>query len=254
MAKSFFSANAQLLISIWQRDCDNTDYESINAFESALAHYVLAIPTEDAKLLVKPLAEVVSSDSDKVGGFLWTLVAEADSKHKGEAFWALWEIFCDATLSLKELGDSRLSSRHASLLEALFLCGRGTESIKDWHLIQGHEMQITQLYVKLPASITATCNYLVFLKQFGAVELPRAYIPLANKIAEQPVLLNRANSFLLEELLSQGVFGTPALLKRDPEVRAAVNNILDALINAGSAAAYVMRDDFATPPRELVSC
>jgi len=249
-AKSFFSTNAQLLVSMWQRECENTDFESINALETALARYILSIPTNDAKLLARSLAEVITTESDKVGGFLWTLAVEADSSHKDASFWVIWEIFSEATLSLTDLDDSGLRVRHGILLEALFLIGRGTESIKDWHLVQGHEQQITELYAMLPASTTATCNYLVFLKQFGAVEIPRAYIPLANKITEKPVLLNRTNSFLLEELLSPGVFGTPAFLKRDPDVRTAVNTILDALINAGSAAAYVMRDDFATPLRQ----
>jgi len=48
-------------------------------------------------------------------------------------------------------------------------------------------------------------------------------------------------------MLTPMVFGMPQELKSDPEVRAAVITILDALVDAGSAAAYLMRDDFATP-------
>ena len=248
-AQSFFSANAQLLISKWQRECENKDFESINAFESALARYALSIPTEDAKLLLKPLAEVVTNNSDKVGGFIWTLVVEADSSHQDASFWAVWELFCEATLSLPDLDDRRLRYQHGALLEAMFLIGRGTDSIKDWHLVQGHEQQISQFFTKLPASTTATCNYLLFLKQFGAGQLPGAYIPLSQKITDQPGILDRTNSFLLEQLLSPGVFATPFLLKSDPDVRIAVIEILDALVNSGSSAAYVMRDDFVTPLR-----
>jgi hypothetical protein len=59
--------------------------------------------------------------------------------------------------------------------------------------------------------------------------------------------LNANNVFLLEQMLTPMVFGMPQELKSDPEVRAAVITILDALVDAGSAAAYLMRDDFATP-------
>jgi hypothetical protein len=43
------------------------------------------------------------------------------------------------------------------------------------------------------------------------------------------------------------VYGTPLALKADPKLRDAVMAVLDHMVEAGSSAAYRMRDDFITP-------
>jgi hypothetical protein len=53
--------------------------------------------------------------------------------------------------------------------------------------------------------------------------------------------------FYLESLLQRHVYGEPARLKSDQSVRTAVLQVLDQLVEAGSSAAYRMRDDFVTP-------
>ena len=61
-------------------------------------------------------------------------------------------------------------------------------------------------------------------------------------------LLSDGNTmFCLESLLRRYVYGQPLLLRTDPNLRQAVLVILDHLVNAGSSAAYRMRDDFVTP-------
>jgi hypothetical protein len=57
----------------------------------------------------------------------------------------------------------------------------------------------------------------------------------------------RRTNFYLESLLSRWVYGKPLKLKENPTVRSAVLYILDGLVEAGSSAAFRMRDDFVTP-------
>jgi hypothetical protein len=53
--------------------------------------------------------------------------------------------------------------------------------------------------------------------------------------------------FMLDVLLQRYVYGRPLELKRDAPIRNAVLLILDSLVEAGSSAAFRMRDDFVTP-------
>ena len=53
--------------------------------------------------------------------------------------------------------------------------------------------------------------------------------------------------FCLESLLHRFIYSEPLRLKTNVKVRSAVLTILDTLVDAGSSAAYRMRDDFVTP-------
>ena len=53
--------------------------------------------------------------------------------------------------------------------------------------------------------------------------------------------------YSLAHVLQRYVYGRPAMLKADPTLRDDTLLILDRLVDAGSPAAYRMRDDFATP-------
>ena len=53
--------------------------------------------------------------------------------------------------------------------------------------------------------------------------------------------------FMLDVLLQRYVYGRPLELKRDASIRDAVLFVLDCLVEAGSSAAFRMRDDFVTP-------
>ena len=73
---------------------------------------------------------------------------------------------------------------------------------------------------------------------------------VANRIetGDPNELLGDGNTvFCLESLLGRYVYGQPLLLRTEPNLRQAILAILDNLVDAGSSAAYRMRDDFVTP-------
>lgn len=61
------------------------------------------------------------------------------------------------------------------------------------------------------------------------------------------MLANGNTVFLLEVLLQRHVYGRPLELKRNGGIRDSVFFLLDTLVEAGSSAAFRMRDDFVTP-------
>jgi hypothetical protein len=80
--------------------------------------------------------------------------------------------------------------------------------------------------------------------------LPDGFVGLSQKLSEAPVqvLLKSSNTiYMLEVVLQQYVYGHPLDLKRSAGLREAVLKLLDILVEAGSSAAFQMRDDFVTP-------
>jgi hypothetical protein len=93
-------------------------------------------------------------------------------------------------------------------------------------------------------------DYLRFLYHVGERSLPDAFLRIAKRIVgnSSTRLLGGKNTvFILESLLRQYVYGRPLELKRNSELSDAILQLLDALVDAGSSAAFQMRDDFVTP-------
>lgn len=94
------------------------------------------------------------------------------------------------------------------------------------------------------------CRYLAFLYHVGEQSLPEAFVRLHGKLrgGNAPELLGEGDSaFVLESLLLRYVYAKPFELKRRPDMRAAIPFLLDALVEAGSSAAFRIRYDFVTP-------
>jgi hypothetical protein len=93
-------------------------------------------------------------------------------------------------------------------------------------------------------------SYLRFLYHVGERSLPEAFVRVANSLRAgdaQTILADSNTGFMLVVLLQPRVYGKPLELKREPAIRNAVLYLLDALVEAGSPAAFRMRDDFVTP-------
>jgi hypothetical protein len=120
----------------------------------------------------------------------------------------------------------------------------------NWPPLTGHESLVEEFAKRLPPGaqmFRAYCNYLYYV---GAPTLPGALTLVADILSRgtaQVILRNDDTMFCLEAILSQYVYGEPMRLKASPPLRHAVLQILDDLVEAGSSAAYRLRDDFVTP-------
>jgi hypothetical protein len=93
-------------------------------------------------------------------------------------------------------------------------------------------------------------SYTRFLYEIGEHSLPGAIVRIAAALRKgnaQKMLARSNTVFMLDVRLQRYVYGRPLELKREPPLREAVLFILDCLVEAGSSAAFRMRDDFVTP-------
>ena len=93
----------------------------------------------------------------------------------------------------------------------------------------------------------AYCRYIFYL---GAEAMPEALILVADILSRgqtRQMLTNDVTLFYIETLVSPYVYGEPMRLKANPALRDAVLKLLDELVEAGSSAAFRLRDDFVTP-------
>jgi len=115
--------------------------------------------------------------------------------------------------------------------------------VRHWRRLDGQSSRVDALIAKLPSAAPVFQAYCRFLYKIG-----ERIIAERLEAGNSSELLADDNSvFYLESLLRRSVYGEPHRLKSDPDVRSAVLDILDQLVEAGASAAYRMRDDFVTP-------
>ena len=199
----------------------------------------------------EPFLAAVATHPRKVKDFVWDLVAEADRSSEEGAFWVVWQAFADAICAAPWI--ERLDSRRSpgkDLIGAIFLGGYWNENVRHWRKLEGHGHRVDQLAKRFRGSAAVLSAYCRFLYDIGETSLPKAFVILSDSLdaGDPTAMLADGNTvFLLESLVRRNVYREPHRLKSDSAVRKALLALLDHLVEAGSSAAYRMRDDFVTP-------
>lgn len=250
----------QIAISIvedWDQDLKDRnshgqrDYEFMDDFFQQLARFVLRLKEGEALHVSEPFLSAVSRHPREVNDFIRTLVARADSSSGEDPFWVLWQAFANKILEAPWI--EQIDSRYGlgkELVEAIFLRNYWKKDIRHWHRLEGQGHRVDELFSQLRGSAVGFYAYCRFLSDIGEISLPKAFVILLDSLmAGDPTLMlaDRNTVFLLESLLQRYVYAEPYRLKSEPDVRSAVLTLLDLLVEAGSSAAFRMRDDFVTP-------
>ncbi len=220
-----------------------------------LAHFALTRPPAVARAVCAPLVAQVECAPREVADFVHELVRGADAADAagGDAFWALWQDFADATVAAPWASRLRRDDPYEQpLLDRLFLTAHWGDGVTHWRRLDGYADRVHALASRLPAVVACVEAYTRFLFTVGRRELPdafRAVDALVQRADGGRVAAHRNTAYMLESLLAQFVYAEPLGLKSRPPLRDAVLRLLDALVAAGSSAAYRMRDDFVTPLR-----
>jgi len=233
-----------------QRQSRGDDTES--ALLDLLEEFVVRVESESLSAeVLQPLLDAVERHADELRWFVHGLIVREDREQATPRFWFLWKLFADRLRSAPWMTriDDRYS-RGISFLAEVFLAVGWNKNARHWRSLTGHVEQLHQLFEALPVSKAVLQQYLRFLYHVGEESLPLAYIRIATKMrAGNPreLLDDSEIVFLFESILQRQVYSKPVELKRREDLRTAVLYLLDQLVDAGSSAAFRMRDDFVTP-------
>ena len=256
LGRDFFVRAAQALVASWMTHHEERnsgrDFIRENVVMTRLAAVALALPPDAAVSCCRPFLDAVEDHPKEVATFVDLLIAQEErSSSDKSSFWHVWQAFADRVLDTRWVSSIGSDySAGADLVDKLLFRVGWKVGIRRWHRLDGHEHKIDGFTTHLPVAAPVLAAYASYLYMIGEGALPRAFIVVANRIeaGDPKELLSNGNTmFCLESLLRRYVYGQPLLLRTEPNLRKAVIVILDHLVDAGSSAAYRMRDDFVTP-------
>jgi hypothetical protein len=227
------------------------DYEFESKSFERVGRFVLKLRSPEALTLCEPMLTAVGEHPHKVAAFIEFLVVAEDSSEGETPFWEIWQAFADRFCDASWAG--KLDSPHATgseLLSKIFLGLPWKEGVHHWRRLEGQASRMDALVKRLPASAIVLHAYCQFLYDIGEQSLPNGFVVVAEQFGAgnmSEMLAAGSTLFYLESLLRKYVYGEPLRLKKNPRVRSAALRILDGLVEAGSSAAFRMRDDFVTP-------
>ena len=252
--KDLFTAAGQYIVDAGTADHEDPNAERDFEFEQfvigILANIVLFLPPREAMHYCKPFLDAVERHPDEVAHFIETLILEEEKFSNTVCFWDVWQAFANRVISAS--WSSRISSSHSTGMEIVdrILLGHNMMTKRSWSSIVDNECRLDKFTASLPAVSPILTSFVHYLHSAKKSSLPDAFIVIADFLRRgNPTdILGSGNIiFYLESLLQPYVYRKPILLKTEPTLRKAVLAILNDLVDAGSSAAYKMRDDFVTP-------
>ena len=246
----------QEVVASWEAEHRDRNNERDFTFEYAvmtrLVRVALALPLDAAVHFCRPFLDALEEHPKDVSTFVELLISQEDlSSSDKSSFWDIWRIFANRVVEarwLPSIGSDY--SRGMDLVDKMLFQMHWNEGIRRWHRLDGHEHKVDDFTIRLPAAAPVLLAYCHYLYKIGERALPSAFVVVANRIGAgdpKEVLSDGNTTYYLESLLRRYVYGQPLRLRSDPNLRKAVLTILDQLVDAGSSAAYRMRDDFVTP-------
>ena len=256
LSRDFFVRAAQAVVTAWavKRQSWNggRDFNFESDVMDRLASVALILPSDVALLRCGPFLDAVEEHPEEVAAFVESLIMREDILSSlMTCFWDIWQAFADRITDTPWLPwiDSE-DSYGMELVSKTLLGIPWEEGIRRWHRLDGHEHEIDEFVTNLPAVSPIVAAYARYLYEVGEGSLPDAFIVVAGRLlaGDSAELLSDGNTvFYLESLLRRYVYGQPLRLKSNPTLQEAVLRVLNHLVDAGSSAAYRMRDDFVTP-------
>ncbi len=256
ITKDIVTETGQAVVRAWSATHEDHDTavgsQSVLSAVDKLTSIVLTMTPDAALHCCKPFLNAVDEHPDEVDDFIGMLIIHEYRQNSDETcFWTLWQAFADRIIDAQ--WSCRISSSRSvgkKLIDKMLFGTHWKNGLRDWHSLADHRHQINAFMTSLPAVSPVLMGFAHYIYHLGGRTLPDDFIVVADRLqAGDPAELfsKRSTILYLEPLLQQYVYGQPAVLKTDPNLRTATLTILDRLVDAGSSGAYRMRDDFVTP-------
>jgi hypothetical protein len=256
LAIAAFTRAARTLVRWWTANDDDhrsssRNFDAESGVSERLQEFLLRTSPEAARDILAPILAVIDRHSRELQTIMQGLTGIQDSNPNTAQYWFLWRLFADAVKGAKWI--ARLDDRHPQgneLLSAVFLTQYWKDDVRHWRFLEGYAHLVHAFFEGLPPASIVLDDYTRFLFHIGERSLPGAFVTIADALRRgdaQKMLQEWNTGFMLEAMLRRYVYGRPLALKHDARIRDAVLFMLDYLVETGSSAAFLMRDDFVTP-------
>lgn len=253
VTKQFIAKIGQAVVDTWTKEHDvlwSPDQEFGNKTTGGLAEIILFLPCTMLDYC-QPLLDAVDARPDRVASFIESLVIHMDGPSAGRPFWDVWQTFADRIIKAPWTPDTVSGdSKGAKLIRSMVFDMRWLKDSRRWAYMAGHEEHVCEFVCRLPSTphVLASFAHYLYVSEAGSNPAPLKAVAGHLRAGDPAELLGNEDTVsFLAYALQRYVYGRPAMLKTDPTLREDTLLILDLLVDAGSSAAYRMRDDFATP-------
>ena len=257
IAIAAFTRASGALADWWACDDDRRsggrrNFHTESDVSERIQEFLLRTTPEAAQRVLAPLLATVDRHSRELKSVMQGLTGLQDVVPNTPRYWFLWGLIADAVKGAKWIArlDTDTHPNGTDLLSAVFLTLYWKDDVRHWPSLDGYAHLVHAFFEALPTTSIVLDDYVRFLYHIGERSLPDAFARVGDALrrGNTPKMLVKSNTvFMLEVLLQRYVYGRPLELKRDNRIRDAVLFILDGLVEAGSSAAFRMRDDFVTP-------
>ncbi len=257
IAIAAFGRASRTLAGWWTSDDERRggsrrNFHTESDVSQCIQRFLMRTSPEAAQRVLAPLLTTVDRHPSELKSVMQGLTGLQDADPNTPQYWFLWRLIADVVKSADWI-DRLDTDRHPDgidLLSAIFLTLYWKDDVRHWRFLDGYAHLVHALFDALPATSVVLDDYARFLFHIGERSLPGAFVRVGGALQRGNTrkMLAKSNTvFMLEVLLQRYVYGQPLELKRDKRIRDAVLFILDCLVEAGSSAAFRMRDDFVTP-------
>ncbi len=257
IAIAAFTRASGALAAWWTSDDDrrgggHRNFHTESEVSERIQEFLLRTSREAAQRVLAPLLAAVDRHSRELKSVMQGLTGLQDADPNTPQYWFLWRLIADAVKRAEWIAwlDTERHPYGTDLLSGAFLTLHWKDDVRHWRFLDGYAHLVHALFEALPPTSIVLDDYARFLYHIGERSLPDAFVLVGDALrrGNTQKMLARSNTvFMLEVLLQRYVYGRPLELKRDKRIRDAVLLILDCMVEAGSSAAFRMRDDFVTP-------
>ena len=251
LTKDFFARTGKTIMDVWIDERENrgglVDSQLWDSVTNGLVDILLVLPPDEIPFYCRPFLDAVDKHPGKLEWFVVTLIRRGIAAPVESSFWDIWRAFSRCIVDASWSFGIRTRDSTGSILvdKMLFNIGWRNDRV-NLPLLINHEDDVNSFVTNLPATPPVLTSFAHYLYSVGESALPGALTVVAERLQTEDTLDGSAVS-CLAAILQRYVYGRPQSLKADPVLRKSTLTILDRLVDAGSSAAYRMRDDFTTP-------
>lgn len=236
------------IIEIVSRKIMSTDrfLEGRNDFFEEYAKVVLSSSEKDIPTYLESFLNEFKNVESMSDLFRMFIIVE-DRMRTYQKFWIVWDIFYDKVISLAEKGSIDNNSKKV-IKSYLFASTIWNEEAREWKTFKYEKKrffkQVAQDIGKYPTVLYAFC---VLLNGVGQIYLENGTKWISEMISSNSNLWNEdleVNTvYLLEKLMKEYIYKNREKIKRNVQLKKEVLVILEFLVEKGSVAGYMLREN-----------